>query len=221
MIQRVYERCMSADLLDLVCVATDDERIVRAVEGFGGHAVMTSPDHVSGTDRLAEAARSLDADIIVNIQGDQPFIDPIMIREGVQPFLDDPAVVLCTLKCPIAREEDLQNPAVVKVVTDMTGHALYFSRSLIPYPREVVAHQAFEHVGLYVYRKATLLEVSELAPTTLERVESLEQLRWLEHGMRIHVVETQCRDQSFCGFSVDTPEDLDRAERMLRERGEC
>jgi len=216
----VYERCAQATLLDLVCVATDSERIVQAVEEFGGRAILTRPDHVSGTDRLAEAARSLDADIIVNVQGDQPFIDPVMIREGVQPFLDDPTVTLCTLKCPIAREDDLQNPAVVKVVTDLNGYALYFSRSLIPYPREAVEHGVYEHVGLYVYRKATLCEVSELAPTTLERVESLEQLRWLEHGMRIRVVETQCRDQSFCGFSVDTPEDLERAENMLRERGE-
>jgi 3-deoxy-manno-octulosonate cytidylyltransferase (CMP-KDO synthetase) len=218
MIQRVYERCVHAEMLDIVCVATDDERIARAVEGFGGRAILTRADHVSGTDRLAEAARSLDAEIIVNIQGDQPFIDPIMIREGVQPFRDDPSVTLCTLKCPIARKEDFQNPAVVKVVTDMAGNALYFSRSLIPYPREAMEHRVFEHVGLYVYRKATLCEVSELAPTALEQIESLEQLRWLEHGMRIRVVETQCLDQSFCGFSVDTPEDLEHAEAMLRER---
>ncbi len=218
MIQHVYERCAQAGVLDVVCVATDDVRIVEAVESFGGKAVMTRSDHVSGTDRLAEAARSLDADIVVNIQGDQPFIDPVMIEEGVQPFLDDPGVVLCTLKCPITHEADLQNPAVVKVVTDSNGDALYFSRSLIPYPREAVDHAVFEHVGLYVYRKTTLVEVAALPPTILERVESLEQLRWLEHGMRIRVVETKCRDQSFSGFSVDTPEDLERAERMLRER---
>lgn len=220
MIQHVYERCTQASVLDHVCVATDDERIAQAVKSFGGNAVMTRADHVSGTDRLAEAARSLDVDIVVNIQGDQPFIDPVMIEEGVRPFLNEPDVALCTLKYPITREADLLDPAVVKVVTDTAGYALYFSRSLIPYPREAVDHAAFEHVGLYVYRKETLCAVSELSPTILERVESLEQLRWLEHGMRIRVVETKCSDQSFSGFSVDTPEDLERAERMLRERAD-
>ena len=132
MIQRVCERCAQYELLDIVCVATDDDRIVQAVKGFGGQAVMTRPDHPSGTDRLAEAARHLDADIIVNIQGDQPFIDPMMIEEGVRPLLDDPSVELSTLMCPIQHEEDLQNPSVVKAVVDMAGNALYFSRSLIP-----------------------------------------------------------------------------------------
>ena len=219
MIQRVCERCAQAQLLDIICVATDDERIVQAVEGFGGQAVMTRPDHLSGTDRLAEAARALDVDVVVNIQGDQPFIDPVMIEEGAKPLLDDPSVELSTLMCPIAREDDLQNPAVVKVVVDMAGNALYFSRSLIPYPREAVAHTVYEHVGLYVYRKETLMRLSQLAPTTLERVESLEQLRWLEHGLRIRCTETKCSDQAISGFSVDTPEDLARAEAMLRERG--
>jgi 3-deoxy-manno-octulosonate cytidylyltransferase (CMP-KDO synthetase) len=219
MIQRVCERCARAELLDIVCVATDDERIVQAVESFGGQAVMTHPDHLSGTDRLAEAVRSLDADIVVNIQGDQPFIDPLMIEEGVRPLLDDPSVELSTLMCPVVREDDLQNPAVVKVVVDLAGNALYFSRSLIPYPREAVEHTVYEHVGLYVYRKETLIKLSQLAPSTLERVESLEQLRWLEHGLRIRCMETGCLDQAFSGFSVDTPEDLARAETMLRERG--
>jgi len=219
MIQRVYERSLEADLLDLVCVATDDERIVEAVEAFGGRAVMTSPDHASGTDRLAEAAQSLDVDIIVNIQGDQPFVDPAMIEEAVRPLLEDPSVELCTLMYPIAHEDDLKNPAVVKVTVDLAGNALYFSRSLIPYPRGDVKHNVYEHVGLYVYRKETLMALSQLAPTTLEQVESLEQLRWLEHGLPIRVVETTCSDQAFSGFSVDTPEDLARAERMLLERG--
>ncbi len=219
MIQRVCERCAQTDVLDMVCVATDDARIVKAVEDFGGQALMTQPDHVSGTDRLAEAAQSLDADIVVNIQGDQPFIDPVMIEEGIAPLIDDPSVELSTLMGPIDREADLQNPAVVKVVVDLAGNALYFSRSLIPYPREAIAHTAYEHVGLYVYRKDTLLRLSQLAPTRLEQVESLEQLRWLEHGIRIRCMETQCADQAFSGFSVDTPEDLARAESMLRERG--
>jgi 3-deoxy-manno-octulosonate cytidylyltransferase (CMP-KDO synthetase) len=219
MVQRVYERCMQAELLDFVCVATDDPRIVEAVQGFGGHAVMTRVDHLSGTDRLAEAAETLDADIIVNIQGDQPFLDPEMIREGVQPFLDDPSVKLCTLMYPISRPDDLNDPGVVKVVTDVAGNALYFSRSLIPYPREAVSHEVYEHVGLYVYHKETLRAIAKLCPTTLEQVESLEQLRWLEHGLRIRVVRTQCQNQAFSGFSVDTPEDLARAEQMIREHG--
>jgi 3-deoxy-manno-octulosonate cytidylyltransferase (CMP-KDO synthetase) len=219
MIQRVCERCAQASVLDEIYVATDDKRIAQAVSDFGGRAVMTRADHISGTDRLAEAAQAIDADVIVNIQGDQPFIDPVMIEEGVQPLLDDASVELCTLMYPIEREEDLADPAVVKVVVDLKGDALYFSRSLLPYPREAVRHKVYEHVGLYVYRKDTLMTVSQLAPTTLEQVESLEQLRWLEHGLSIRVIETTCSDQAFSGFSVDTPEDLARAEDMLRERG--
>tara|TARA_R110001592_G_scaffold266679_1_gene532405 strand:+ start:449 stop:1132 length:684 start_codon:yes stop_codon:yes gene_type:complete len=219
MIERVYERCLMAELLDFVVVATDDTRIMEAVEAFGGRAVMTKVDHLSGTDRLAEAAAQLDADIIVNIQGDQPFVDPVMISEGVQPLLDDPTLAISTLMYPIKRAEDLADPGVVKVVTDLDGNALYFSRSLIPYPRETIEHGVYEHVGLYVYRKETLLKLADLPPTILERVESLEQLRWLQHGLRIHVRETGCTDQAFSGLSVDTAEDLARAEALLNERG--
>jgi 3-deoxy-manno-octulosonate cytidylyltransferase (CMP-KDO synthetase) len=199
-------------------VVTDDARIVEAVEGFGGRAIMTRPDHISGTDRLAEAIVTIEADVVVNIQGDQPFIDPAMIDEAVRPMLDTPEVELCTMMYPLTNEADLSDPGVVKVVVDRQGYALYFSRSLIPYPREKVAHHVYEHIGLYVYRRDALLKVSQLPPTTLECVESLEQLRWLEHGLRIRVVETQCSDQSFTGFSVDTGDDLNRAESMLRER---
>lgn len=135
MIQRVCEQCATARVLDEVYVATDDIRIADAVSEFGGRAVMTRDDHLSGTDRLAEAADSLEADIIVNIQGDQPFIDPVMIEEAVQPLLDDPEVMLSTLMVPISDAEHLKSPAVVKVVVDRSGNALYFSRSLIPYPR--------------------------------------------------------------------------------------
>lgn len=219
MIQRVYERCLEARALDVLCVATDDARILEAVEGFGGRAVMTSVDHPSGTDRLAEAVQLLDADIVVNIQGDQPFMDSVMIDEAVQPLLDDDDVQVCTLIHPIEKPEDLADPAVVKTVVDRAGYALYFSRSLIPYPQKDVAHKVYEHVGLYVYRREFLLAVSKLEPTPLEQVESLEQLRWLENGHRIRVIETQCADNAFGGFSVDTPEDVGRAEAMLRERG--
>ena len=219
MIERVYERCLQADLLDFVVVATDDTRIVDAVEAFGGQAVMTKVDHLSGTDRLAEAASKLDADIIVNIQGDQPFVDPVMIGEGVQPLLDDPTLEISTLMYPITRPEDIADPGVVKVVTDLKGNALYFSRSLIPYPREDIEHGVYEHVGLYVYRKESLLKLADLPPTVLEHVEALEQLRWLQHGIRIYVGETKCADQAFSGLSVDTAEDLARAEALLTERG--
>ena len=219
MIQRVYEQCIKAESLDLLCVATDDERIKEVVDGIGGTAIMTSPDHPSGTDRLAEAVASIEADIVVNIQGDQPFFDPQMIDEAVPPLLEDETLVMSTLMYPIEREEDLQDPSVVKVVCDRGGFALYFSRSLMPYPRNDVPHKVYEHIGLYVYTRDFLLTLAKLPPTTLEQVESLEQLRVLEHGYPIRVVETEVQDNAFSGFSVDTPEDLERAEAMLKERG--
>ena len=219
MIQRVYERCIQSRTLDLVCVATDDERIARAVEQIGGRAIMTSPYHASGTDRLAEAVQSIPADIVVNIQGDQPFLDPQMIDEAVAPLLEEPALGMATLMHRITRREDLHDPAVVKVVVDRAGHALYFSRALIPYPHREVEHAVYEHIGLYVYRREFLLKIARLTSTTLEQVESLEQLRVLEHGHPIRVVETRCLENEFSGFSVDTEEDLHRAEAMLKEKG--
>ncbi len=219
MIQHVYERCTTSPLLQSVCVATDDERVRDAVLAFGGQAMMTRADHPSGTDRVAEVAEALGADIVVNIQGDQPFIHPDMLDEAVRPLLEDPRSEIATLMFRIEREEDLANPAVVKVVADLSGNALYFSRSLIPYPREKVEHGAFEHVGVYAYRKDTLMRLTKLTPTTLERVESLEQLRWLEHGLRIRIVESVIPNRDHHGFSVDTPDDLARAEQMYFEKG--
>ena len=218
MIQRVYERCQAA-ALDQIAVVTDDDRIANAVRAWGGDAIMTSCAHPSGTDRLAEAARDLDVDVIVNIQGDQPFIDPVMIDEAVQPLLSEPDVRMATLIHPIQSERDLADTGVVKTVIDQAGNALYFSRSLIPYPRTSTVHTVYEHVGLYVYTRDFLLHLAALAPTPLEQVESLEQLRVLEHGFRIRCVATHCADHAFSGFSVDTLEDLQRAEAMLRERG--
>lgn len=224
MIQRVYERALEAKLLDVVLIGADDERVADAVRAFGGRVVLTSPDHQSGTDRLAEMVQqpdsgAADADIIVNIQGDQPFMDPLMIEEAVRPLLDDPELPMATLKHRVTKAEDLEDPAVVKVVVDHNDNALYFSRSRIPNPCKDVAHPVFEHVGLYVYRREFLVRLSQLPPTLLEQVESLEQLRVLEHGYRIKVIETQTTDHEFGGFSVDTPDDLARAEALLRERG--
>jgi 3-deoxy-manno-octulosonate cytidylyltransferase (CMP-KDO synthetase) len=219
MIQRVYERTCEAAVLDAVWVATDDARIADAVEAFGGRAIMTREDHASGTDRLAEAVQELEADIALNIQGDQPFIDPVMIEECAQPLLDDPALEMATLMHPIAREEDLDDPGVVKTVVDLQGNALYFSRSLVPNPFKGKPEAYYEHVGLYAYRRDFLIKLASLPPTPLEQLESLEQLRVLEHGYRIRVVVSQCVDNALSGFSVDTAEDVTRAEAMLRERG--
>ena len=215
MIQHVYARCMSAPSLASVWVCTDDKRVFDAVEAFGGKAMMTRADHISGTDRVAEAAQQLDADIIVNIQGDQPFIHPDMLDEVVRPLLQENAADVSTLKYRIDCEEDFNNPAMVKVVTNHAGRALYFSRSLIPYPREKVDHAVYKHAGTYAYRKETLLRLTQFAPTTLEKVESLEQLRWLEHGLSIQVVESKVPDLAKYGFSVDTPADLARAEQLV------
>lgn len=220
MIQHVLERAQAARSLDEVWVATDDDRIVKAVEKGHGRAIFTSQDHLSGTDRLAEAVQKLDADIVVNIQGDQPFIDPFMIEEGIRPLLEDPELPMATLMHPITREQDLSDPNVVKVVVNQIGNALYFSRSLIPFPRQsAVSHAVYEHVGLYVYRREFLIKLAQLPPTPLELVESLEQLRVLEHGYHLRVVESRAADHEFSGFSVDTSDDLRRAEDMLRQRG--
>ncbi len=212
MVQWVYERAKEARLVNEVSVATDDERILNAVRSFGGRAVMTSPLHRSGTDRIAEAARGTKADIVVNIQGDEPLIDPESIDGAIRPLLDDPGVQLCTLKTRITREEEFRDPNAVKVVTDKDGFALYFSRSPIPYNKKPFegAAPAFKHIGLYVYRREFLFKFSELKPTRLEEAESLEQLRALENGFRIKVVET-----SYNPVSVDTAEDLDRVRAIM------
>jgi 3-deoxy-manno-octulosonate cytidylyltransferase (CMP-KDO synthetase) len=193
-------------------VATDDERIIQAVEAFGGHANMTSSSCASGSDRVAEVVRDLDADIVVNVQGDEPFVDPRQIEEVVQPLLDDPAVEMATLCRQITHQADLDNIGVVKVVRDLQGNALYFSRSLIPYPRNRDIATWFEHVGIYAYRRDFLLEYVQWEPTRTELTESLEQLRVLDHGRKIRVVETQHDSGAPC---IDTPDDLERARVYL------
>lgn len=204
MIQHVYERACQAQLPDEVVVATDNELVEKAVLDFGGKAVMTSPDHPSGTDRLAEVALMYpDIDVIVNVQGDEPMIPPEVIDRLAEAFNGDADLNMATMKV-VMDEEDYENPAAVKVVTDQQGYALYFSRSLMPYPRnKPEGFKVFKHVGIYAYRRNFLLKYAALAPTPLEKAESLEQLRALENGYKIKVLESD-----FQGIGVDTPEDL-------------
>jgi 3-deoxy-manno-octulosonate cytidylyltransferase (CMP-KDO synthetase) len=211
MIEHVYRRAAAALSISSVLVATDDDRILEAVRSFGGAACMTSADHQSGTDRLAEVASDLACDIIVNVQGDEPLIEPAMIDEAIEPLLVDPLVVMSTLRRRIENPADLQNPNVTKVVVDRDGYALYFSRAPIPFVREgAPPAAAWRHIGLYVYRRDCLLQLAGLPPTELERSESLEQLRALENGIRILAVETK-----FDSIGVDTPEDLERVRRLV------
>ncbi len=204
MIQHVYERACQAQLPDEVVVATDNELVEKAVLDFGGKAVMTSPAHPSGTDRLAEVALMYpDVDVIVNVQGDEPMIPPEVIDRLAEAFNGDADLNMATMKV-VMDEEDYENPAAVKVVTDQQGYALYFSRSLMPYPRnKPEGFKVFKHVGIYAYRRNFLLKYAALAPTPLEKAESLEQLRALENGYKIKVLESD-----FQGIGVDTPEDL-------------
>jgi len=224
MIQWVYERASLSKQVERVIVATDDERIAEVVRSFGGEVEMTRADHPSGTDRLAEVARRLDASIIVNVQGDEPAIDPQMIDEAVSPLAADASIRMGTLSTPILSREDYLDPNVVKVVTDSRGFALYFSRSPLPFVRggeslgfEELRRRAnpARHIGLYVYRRDFLLELSCLAPTPLESCEQLEQLRVLENGHRIRVVQTQ-----LCSLGVDVPADAAKVEALLRSLGE-
>jgi 3-deoxy-manno-octulosonate cytidylyltransferase (CMP-KDO synthetase) len=216
MIQWVQENVKRAENRDDVLVATDDERILQAVEKFGGKAVMTSRDHTTGTDRIAEVVADMDVEIVINIQGDEPFVTPTMINEVAAPLLADSGLPMSTLMHEID-DAEAQNPNTVKVVTDVNGLALYFSRALIPYPRNPGGPPVFGHIGIYGYRREFLLNLTRMAPTPLEKTESLEQLRVLENGYRIKVVETASSD--YAPLSVDTGEDLERARRLLAAAG--
>ncbi|QXE91525.1 3-deoxy-manno-octulosonate cytidylyltransferase [Geomonas subterranea] len=222
MVQHVYERASRANLVSDVIVATDDERIAAAVRAFGGRVEMTSADHETGTDRLAEVAGRLDADIIVNVQGDEPLIDPAMIDQAIAPMLEDPSIPMATLKCRIKTLHDFLSPNVVKVVADPKGNVLYFSRSPLPFFRDKwndLKDDAFccgkllcyKHVGLYVYRREFLPVFASLPPSYLEMAEKLEQLRVLENGYRIRIVETECES-----IGVDTPADLEKVLAKLK-----
>jgi len=223
MIEHVYRRAAEARGIDAVIVATDDERIARVVEQFGGTVRMTAATHRTGTDRVAEVAAALTCDVVVNVQGDLPLLQPGMLAELIAPFAADAAVTMSTLRRQ-ASAEDYANPNVVKVVVDRQGDALYFSRSPVPYFRDgppkgghydeanVVSgfSRTWKHIGLYGYRRDFLLLFAGLPQTPLEQAESLEQLRALEHGFRIRTVETL-----YSTIEVDTPEDLERVRRHL------
>lgn len=215
MIQHVYERALRAQLDDVV-IATDDDRIQTAVRDFGGRVIMTSKDHLSGTDRVAEAALGLEADIIVNIQGDEPLLDPEAINQAVKPFLTDSQLLMTTLAHRITETAEIMDPNVVKVVCDSRGFALYFSRAPIPWAR----HEdngplgTLRHIGLYVFRKDFLALFAALPPTPLEKREGLEQLRVLEHGYPILVVLS-----NKAALGVDTMADYEKV-RCILEHGE-
>jgi 3-deoxy-manno-octulosonate cytidylyltransferase (CMP-KDO synthetase) len=232
MVQHVYERAKTATLVGDVMVATDDGRIADAVRNFGGKAVMTSPAHRTGTERVAEVAGGVEAEIIVNIQGDEPLIRGEIIDAAIKPLISDESLHISTLKSPIIRISDWLNPNVVKVVTDREGFALYFSRSPIPFFRDesrgngllrfsgrkgvddsLPPGPLYMHVGLYVYRRSLLLSIAQMEPTPLERAEGLEQLRLMENGYRIKVVPVD-----YHPVGVDTPADLEEVrEKLVRE----
>ena len=225
MVQWVYERTKRSTLVQRVIVATDDERILSAVRGFGGEAVLTRKDHATGTDRIAEVARALSCDIVVNVQGDEPLIRPEMIDEAVRPLAVDPTVVMGTIAKRISDPRETGDPNVVKVVLDGKGFALYFSRAPVPWDRDAWARgveQAsyapvglhLKHIGLYVYRREFLLAFAEMPPTPLEEREKLEQLRALENGHRIRVVVTEHES-----FGVDIPDDLGKILQRIEEEG--
>ena len=215
MIQHVYERARAASGVDRVVVATDNDRIFKTVTDFGGEAVMTRSDHPTGTDRLAEAIDILGAraeDIVINVQGDQPAFDPRQIAEVVQPLLDDPELDMSTPIIATINPLEIGNPNHVKVVFDQDYNALYFSRAPIPWPREGDQSYYFKHIGIYGYRASFLRLFVKLAPSRLENIEKLEQLRALEYGYRIKVVITEMDSPE-----VDRPADIAKVEAILRE----
>jgi 3-deoxy-manno-octulosonate cytidylyltransferase (CMP-KDO synthetase) len=223
MIQWVYERTKQSKLVSRVVVATDDERIRQAVASFGGEAMMTSPAHATGTDRIAEVAGKLECDIVVNVQGDEPLIRPEMIDQAIAPLAEDPSIPMGTLCKKIENRDEAFDPNVVKVVFDKNGYALYFSRAPIPWDRDRWAGKSslreltldgplYKHVGLYVYRREFLLQYARMSPTALEGAEKLEQLRALEHGFRIKTVVTEHES-----FGVDIPDDLGKILKQLEE----
>ena len=212
MIQWVYEAAKTATLIDEVVVATDDPRIYETVQRFGGSAELTDADHPTGTDRLAEVAKRYPAELIVNIQGDEPLIRGAVIDAVVRPLLTERDLPMATAKVRLTEPEAIQEPSVVKVVNDEDGYALYFSRSPIPFPRNTGRAIYWKHLGLYAYRRDFLLKYIELPQVDLELAESLEQLRALAYGYRIKVVAVD-----FDSVGVDTPEDLEKVRAIIEK----
>ncbi|SDH60467.1 3-deoxy-manno-octulosonate cytidylyltransferase (CMP-KDO synthetase) [Halanaerobium congolense] len=212
MLQRVYEQVKKVSLIDEVIVATDDKRIFDEVKKFNSNVIMTSKDHKTGTDRLAEVAAKIDTDIIVNVQGDEPLIKPSVIKFAIKPLLTDNSLKMSTLKHLISDEEEINNPNIVKVITDKSNNAIYFSRSRIPYARNNQKFNYYKHIGLYVYRSDFLLKFAKMKPTPFEIQESLEQLRVIENGYKIKVIETE-----YDSIGVDTEEDLNKVRNILGE----
>lgn len=214
MIEHVYKRVSKAKNIDEVLIATDDERIKFVVENFGGKVKMTSSEHKSGTDRIAEVAKSLEVDLVVNVQGDEPLIESLMIEQAIQPFYTNEDLLMSTLKKKINNLNEIHNPNVVKVITDKNGYAIYFSRAMIPYKRDgnALEEDYFKHIGLYVFKKDFLLKYSKLKNSKLEKSEALEQLRAIENGYKIKVVNT-----TFDTVGVDTPEDLEYVRELMQK----
>jgi 3-deoxy-manno-octulosonate cytidylyltransferase (CMP-KDO synthetase) len=216
MIQRVYERAKLAQRADQVIVATDDERIVKAVEGFGGEARMTRSDHRTGTERVAEVAAHVGGHVFVNVQGDEPLLDPAAVDAAVTSLLEEPKASISTVATPIKLPGDIMDPNVVKTVLDFDGNALYFSRAPIPWVRDSASKiqvRHLKHLGLYVFQREALLEYPTLPQGELERIEQLEQLRWMENGWKIRVAEVE-----HDAVSVDVAEDVARVEKLLQEQ---
>lgn len=212
MIEWVYKRTKLSNLDDVV-VATDDERIFKEVEKFGGKAILTRKDHENGTSRIAEVCQHFDNyDVIVNVQGDEPLIEPEMINSIINSFKEDSTISMSTLKYKIDTMEEIENPNYVKVVTDKKGYALYFSRSVIPYPRNLEIKNYYKHVGIYGYKRDFVIEYAKMESTPLEKSESLEQLRALENGYRIKVMETPYKI-----IGVDTAEELEKVKKYIIE----
>lgn len=215
MIQRVYEQVAKAAVPDEVIVATDDARVFDVVQAFGGTAIMTKVDHLTGTDRLAEVAEARpDIDVIINVQGDEPLIAPDLIDSLGALFRTDEALKMATVGAPL-NEAEYNEPSAVKVICNLKGQAMYFSRSLIPYPRNAFVNAPLKHIGIYAYTREFLLEFAKMAPTPAELTESLEQLRSLENGVTIQVIKTDAR---FIG--VDTPEDLAAVNEIFKKQAE-
>jgi len=214
MVQRVYEKAKLAKTASRVIVATDDERILKAVEAFGGEARMTRSDHRTGTERIAEVAAHTEGDVFVNVQGDEPLLDPASVDTAVGALVEDPPATIATVAVPIRTPADIMDPNIVKTVLDFDGNALYFSRAPIPWVRDTGGHvqaRHLKHLGLYVFQRDALLEYPTLPQGELERIEQLEQLRWMENGWKIRVAEVE-----HDAVSVDVPADVARVEELLK-----